>query len=78
MDTPLTVQRAAQVAAFIQSVARYLMIERPFRPVDDDYLVYRHDDRTYLRIDRMGLDPYDTTPSLAALVDSTLRRQSKS
>jgi carboxylate-amine ligase len=40
MDTPLTVQRAAQVAAFIQSVARYLMIERPFRPVDDDYLVY--------------------------------------
>ena len=40
MDTPLSVQRAAQIAAFIQSVARYLMIERPFRPADDDYLVY--------------------------------------
>ena len=40
MDTPLTVQRSAQVAAFIQSVARYLVIERPFQPVEDDYLVY--------------------------------------
>lgn len=40
MDTPLTVQRAAQIAAFIQSVARYLIIERPFHPVEDDYLVY--------------------------------------
>jgi len=40
MDTPLTVQRAAQIAAFIQCVARYLMIERPFRLQDDDYLVY--------------------------------------
>lgn len=40
MDTPLTVLRAAQIAAFIQSVARYLMIERPIRPCEDDYLVY--------------------------------------
>jgi len=40
MDTPLTVQRAAQIAAYIQSVARYLMVERPFRPSDDDYLAY--------------------------------------
>ena len=40
MDTPLTVKRAAQIAAYIQSVARYLIIERPFQPVEDDYLVY--------------------------------------
>jgi len=40
MDTPLTVKRAAQIAAYIQSLARYLMVERPFRPVEDDYLVY--------------------------------------
>ena len=40
MDTPLTVQRGAQIAAYIQSVARYLVVERPFQPVDDDYLVY--------------------------------------
>jgi carboxylate-amine ligase len=40
MDTPLTVKRAAQIAAYIQSVARYLIVERPFQPVEDDYLVY--------------------------------------
>jgi len=40
MDTPLSIARAAQIAAYIQSVARYLIIERPFQPVEDDYLVY--------------------------------------
>ena len=40
MDTPLTVRRAADIAAFIQSVARYLLHERPFEPHEDDYLVY--------------------------------------
>ncbi|BAL26337.1 YbdK family carboxylate-amine ligase [Azoarcus sp. KH32C] len=40
MDTPLTVRRAAQLAAYIQSVARYLLVERPLRPAEDDYLVY--------------------------------------
>jgi carboxylate-amine ligase len=40
MDTPLTVLRAAQIAAYIQCLARYLIVERPFRLVEDDYLVY--------------------------------------
>lgn len=40
MDTPLTVTRAARLAAYIQSLARWLLIERPFRPSEDDYLVY--------------------------------------
>ena len=40
MDTPLTVLRAARIAAYIQTVARYLIIERPFRLEEDDYLVY--------------------------------------
>ena len=40
MDTPLTVGRAARIAAYIQTVARYLIVERPFRPIEDDYLVY--------------------------------------
>jgi carboxylate-amine ligase len=34
------VLRAAQIAAYVQSVARYLMVERPFQPAEDDYLVY--------------------------------------
>ena len=40
MDTPLSIARAAQIAAYIQSVARYLIVERPFQPQEDDYLVY--------------------------------------
>lgn len=40
MDTPLTIARAAELAAFIQAVARWFLIERPFRVSEDDYLVY--------------------------------------
>ncbi len=40
MDTPLSVRRAAQIAAYIQTLARWIMIERPWRPAEDDYLVY--------------------------------------
>ncbi len=40
MDTPLTVRRAAQIATYIQSVARYLIVERPLTLKEDDYLVY--------------------------------------
>jgi carboxylate-amine ligase len=40
MDTPLTVTLAAQLAAYIQAVSRYLLVERPQRPQEDDYLVY--------------------------------------
>ena len=40
MDTPLTVTRAAEVAAFIQAVCRWFLVECPFKPVEDDYLVY--------------------------------------
>ncbi len=40
MDTPLTIARAAQLAAFIQSLVRYLTLERPFALSEKDYLVY--------------------------------------
>jgi carboxylate-amine ligase len=40
MDTPLSVHRAAEIAAYIQAVSRWLMIERPLLPQEDDYLVY--------------------------------------
>ncbi len=53
MDTPLTVERAAAIAAYLQCVARWLMRERPFEPNEDDYLAY-----TYNRFQacRFGLD----------------------
>ncbi|MBU6492992.1 YbdK family carboxylate-amine ligase [Pandoraea sp.] len=40
MDTPLTVDRAAAIACYIQSLARYLLTDQPFNLKEDDYLVY--------------------------------------
>jgi carboxylate-amine ligase len=40
MDTPRTVERAAQIAAYAQALARYLLEEKPSQPREDDYLVY--------------------------------------
>ena len=53
MDTPLTVERAAAIAVYLQCVARWLMKERPFQPQEDDYLAY-----TYNRFQacRFGLE----------------------
>ncbi|TAK89894.1 MAG: glutamate--cysteine ligase [Burkholderiaceae bacterium] len=53
MDTPLTIEKAAQIAAYIQALSRWLTIERPFVPQEDDYLVY-----TFNRFQacRFGLD----------------------
>lgn len=37
---PLTVGHAADLAAHLQALRRYLMIERPIAPTEDDNLVY--------------------------------------
>ena len=39
-DTPFTVERAAELAAYTQALARWLIEERPFEPIEDDYLTY--------------------------------------
>lgn len=39
-DTPLSVDRAAALACYLQCVCRYLREERPVEPTEDDYLVY--------------------------------------
>lgn len=41
-DTPLTVERAALLAAYAQSLARYLLTERPHAPSRDVYSLYNH------------------------------------
>ncbi len=53
MDTPLTIERAAGIAAYLQCVARWLLLQRPMQPHEDDYLAY-----TYNRFQacRFGLD----------------------
>ena len=39
-DTPLTAERAAALAAYAQTLARYLLIERPFQLSEDLHLTY--------------------------------------
>ena len=41
MDTPLRVEWAAAIAAYIQAVACYLLVEKPVRLNERDYEVYR-------------------------------------
>ena len=41
-DTPLTVERAAVLAAYVQSLARYILTERPFAPSRDVYALYNY------------------------------------
>jgi glutamate---cysteine ligase / carboxylate-amine ligase len=52
-DTPLTVEKAAALACYLQCICRHLREERPFEPTEDDYLVY-----TFNRFQacRFGLD----------------------
>jgi len=53
LDTPLSVDKAAALAGYIQCLARWLRVERPFTLSDDNYLPY-----TFNRFQacRFGLD----------------------
>ena len=53
LDTPLTIEKAAALAGYIQCLARWLRLERPYALADDDYLPY-----TFNRFQacRFGLD----------------------
>jgi carboxylate-amine ligase len=58
-DTPLTVERAAALAGFVQSLASWFLVEQPFVPQEDDYMVY-----TYNRFQacRFGLEAVYVEP----------------
>ena len=60
LDTPLTIEKAAAMAAYIQCLARWLRIERPFEAAEDDYLPY-----TFNRFQacRFGLDATFVDPT---------------
>jgi carboxylate-amine ligase len=76
LDTPLTIEKAAALAGYIQCLARWLRVERPFEPAADDYLPY-----TFNRFQacRFGLDGNFIDPStgehrtLREDIDATLR-----
>ena len=72
-DTPLTIERAAALAGYVQALAAWLTEAAPFTPQEDDYLVY-----TYNRFQacRFGLEAVYVDPGSGqhlALSDHILR-----
>ena len=59
-DTPLTIERAAALSAFVQSLGAWFLAEQPFTPTEDDYLVY-----TYNRFQacRFGMEAVYVDPA---------------
>ncbi len=59
-DTPLSIERAAALSAYVQALASWFLLEQPFMPDEDDYLVY-----TYNRFQacRFGLDAVYVDPA---------------
>ncbi|WP_426104196.1 YbdK family carboxylate-amine ligase [Massilia sp. TSP1-1-2] len=58
-DTPLTVERAAALAGYLQALCRHLLERREEAPVEDDYLVYNFN---RFQACRFGLDGSITHP----------------
>jgi carboxylate-amine ligase len=58
-DTPLTIERAAALSGYVQSLAAWFLDTQPFMPSEDDYLVY-----TYNRFQacRFGLEAVYVDP----------------
>lgn len=76
-DTPLTVERAAALACYLQALCRYLLEREEVAPAEDDYLVYNYN---RFQACRFGLDgtlvhpkTYETL-SLREDILTTLRR----
>jgi carboxylate-amine ligase len=58
-DTPLTVERAAALAAYLQAICRHLLMRTDAPPLEDDYLVYNYN---RFQAARFGLDGVITHP----------------
>jgi carboxylate-amine ligase len=76
-DTPLTVERAAALAGYLQALCSYLLERNEPAPAEDDYLVYNYN---RFQACRFGLDGAITHPksyesmSLRDDILATLRR----
>jgi carboxylate-amine ligase len=76
-DTPLTVERAAALACYLQALCRYLLAGNEPPPLEDDYLVYNYN---RFQACRFGLDGTLVHPqshetiSLREDILATLRR----
>ncbi|MBI5890264.1 MAG: glutamate--cysteine ligase [Nitrosomonadales bacterium] len=76
-DTPLTVERAAALSAYLQALCRHLLERNEAEPAEDDYLVYNYN---RFQACRFGLDGTLVHPrshesmSLREDILTTLRR----
>jgi len=76
-DTPLTVERAAALACYLQALCRMLLARREPLPIEDDYLVYNYN---RFQACRFGLDGVIVHPRTAEAMSlredilATLRR----
>ncbi|UVW28266.1 YbdK family carboxylate-amine ligase [Massilia sp. H6] len=65
-DTPLTVERAAAIAAYLQALCHYLLARPEAPPLEDDYLVYHYNRFQACRFGMEGSlthpKTYDTVP----------------
>jgi glutamate---cysteine ligase / carboxylate-amine ligase len=67
-DTPLTLERAAALAAYARALARYLLEEQPLEPSADVYRVYGYNRFLACRfgLDAEIIDPYERRKRLLA------------
>lgn len=59
-DTPLNIERAAALAAYVQALAAWFLADAPFMPTEDDYLVYNYN---RFQACRFGLDAIYVEPA---------------
>jgi glutamate---cysteine ligase / carboxylate-amine ligase len=75
-DTPLTVEKAALLAAYAQALARYIVADKPFQISQDQYLLYNVNRFHACRHGLKGnfIDPYRRTQTtIGADIIATLR-----
>jgi carboxylate-amine ligase len=76
-DTPLTVERAAALACYLQAICRHLLTRAEAPPLEDDYLVYTFNRFQACRfgLDGTMVDPKTrTTRSIREDILATLRQ----
>lgn len=59
LDSPLTIERAASLACFAQLLGAWLLTEKPFKPCQEDYVVYAYNKYQAARfgLDAVYIDP---------------------
>lgn len=58
-DTPLTMEKAAALACYLQGLCKYLLQDKCLLPVEDDYLVYNYN---RFQASRFGLEGFIVHP----------------